>query len=554
MTTRTPRTTPYTQLLDFEPGAGDIEQRVSLLRQMRANESDDPGAADRAFFREIERLRAALLGSRKSLEELGGIVEQLSASPWHPARYIDTVAQDDWQRALVLAGNSLRLVDFAPGVEPESLATGAEVFLSHDQNVVMSISTGEIFPGGETAHFERLTSDGRIVLRQRDEEIVVRVASSLDTSALEVGDPLRWDRGALMAVERLEDAGAQRYAIDEPLDLDLADIGGLGSAFEMLLDTLSVGLLEPDLAASYQLSGQSSVLLTGPPGCGKTLVTRVAASMLRKMTDRPCRFFVIKPGELESPWVGQTQFNIRAAFEGIRRDAGDGIAVVFIDEVESIARHRGAGLAHHDDQFTAAWLAELDGFESRGNIVIVSASNRKDLIDAAMLERLSGVEIAIPRPDLSAARRIFAIHLNEAVPVHPNGSAAAATREELIEVGVSGLFAPNACPEFVTLHFRDSSTRSIGVHELVSGRLIKQICHAACTRALARRIRGGGDGVRVDDVRRAVADATERLRTTLTAANASRHIADLPDDVDVVRVERPRNGTATRELEYLNVD
>jgi SpoVK/Ycf46/Vps4 family AAA+-type ATPase len=282
-------------------------------------------------------------------------------------------------------------------------------------------------------------------------------------------------------------------------------------------------------------------------------MARVAAAQAARESGQECRFFVVKPGEWESPWVGQAQSNVRECFKGLHKAAEDGMAVLFLDEVESVGRHRGGQLSQHGDKFTAAWLAELDGFADRGDVAIVSATNRKDLIDPALLQRLSDVEIAVPRPDSRAAGSIFEIHLADGIPVHPNGSASPETRREIIESAVSKLYAPNCENAITVLHFRDGSSRVVDARQLVSGRLIEQICRSACEAAFARELGGGGAGVRVSDMERAVAAAVERLATTLSARNAHQYLEDLPEDADVVRVERPRR-KVKRATRYLNVD
>jgi SpoVK/Ycf46/Vps4 family AAA+-type ATPase len=181
----------------------------------------------------------------------------------------------------------------------------------------------------------------------------------------------------------------------------------------------------------------------------------------------------------------------------------------------------------------------------------VSATNRKDLIDAALLERLSDVEITVPRPDSRGAARIFEIHLSEKVPVHPDGSVAAQTRREIVETAVSRLFAPNADGACCVLHFRDGKTRPVSARELLSGRFIEQVCRSARDAAFVRHVAGGTPGVRVTDMEKAVSDGVQRLSTTLTRYNAHAYLDDLPQDIDVVRVETPRR-QVPRSTRYLN--
>jgi SpoVK/Ycf46/Vps4 family AAA+-type ATPase len=277
--------------------------------------------------------------------------------------------------------------------------------------------------------------------------------------------------------------------------------------------------------------------MVGPPGCGKTLMARVAVSEIARLTGKKCRFAVVKPAEFESPWVGQTQENIRQCFQSLREVGEDGYAVLFMDEIEAIGRIRGGAVSHHSDKFLAAFLAELDGFADRKNVAIIAASNRKDLLDAALYERLSDLEINVGRPDMKGARAIFQIHLPASVPFYPNGELAKSTREELIDLAVSTFYSPNAGNELCTLRFRDGKQRIVVARELASGRLFENVCRTALRAAFLRDVRGGAAGVQLCDMQDATSQTIERMRTILTIHNAHAYLADLPQDVDVVSVE-----------------
>jgi proteasome-associated ATPase len=310
-------------------------------------------------------------------------------------------------------------------------------------------------------------------------------------------------------------------------------------------------LVEPKRAAAYGLTGRNSILMAGPPGCGKTLMARVAVSEIARLTGKKCRFAVVKPAEWESPWVGQTQENIRQCFQSLREVGEDGYAVLFMDEIESIGRIRGGAVSQHSDKFLAALLAELDGFADRRNVAIICATNRKDLLDSALYERLSDLEISVGRPEMTGARAIFQIHLPESVPFHPNGELAKSTRQELIEHAVSQFYSPNAGNELCTLRFRDGKQRVIVARELASGRLFENVCRSARRSAFLREVRGGVTGVQLSDMQDAVSQTLERMRHTLTINNAQAYLHDLPQDVDVVSVE-PIVRKVKQPHKYLN--
>ena len=166
---------------------------------------------------------------------------------------------------------------------------------------------------GETAVFDRYTADGRLILKFRDDELIADAAGGLQSVKLENGDQVRWDRPAWIAYEKIERAAGQHCFLDEVPDVRPEQVGGQR-------DTLNALLAAPDdhagsarTARVYGLGGRCSILLVGPPGCGKTLMA-VAAAEIARLTGRKCRFAVVKPSAWENPFVGVTQQNIRNDF------------------------------------------------------------------------------------------------------------------------------------------------------------------------------------------------------------------------------------------------
>ena len=132
-------------------------------------------------------------------------------------------------------------------------------------------------------------------------------------------------------------------------------------------------------------------------------------------------------------------------------------------------------------------MAELDGFASRGNVAIVAATNRKELLDPALYERLSDVEINVPRPNRAGAKEIFLVHFAEHYPYSPNGAEARDTRAQIVDRSVSLLYNANTGNEVCVARFADASERTITAGELMSGRVIEQISRAARQRAFLAR-------------------------------------------------------------------
>ncbi|SPE55279.1 putative Proteasome-associated ATPase [Verrucomicrobia bacterium] len=532
-------------------GELNIDQVTANVQQLRTMFPEHASQIDRVLVELLANHRRGLQFAQRQIRECQKLLEQLSAPPLHPAVFLRTLSPGDSAKALVQTGNSRRAVVAGEGVDLSKLARGDEVFLNHEQNLILCASPEGPPRGGETATFERKLPDNRLLLRWHDDLLVVESAAALDRVTFKLGDGVRFDRNAWMAFEKIVLETARRYLLDEAPNVSLAAVGGQGANLESLLSALTVILVEPERAAAYGLTGRNSILMCGPPGCGKTLMARAAAAEIARLSGKKAHFAVVKPGELISPFVGESERQIREFFQMLREASEDGFAVAFMDEIESIGRIRGGTVSQHADKFLASFLAELDGFVDRRNVAIICATNRKDLLDSALYERLTNLEIYVGRPDLRAARAIFQIHLPETVPFHPNGELAKATRDELVELAVSRLYSPNADNELCRLKFRDGNQRTIAARELASGRLFENICRTARRSAFLREVRGGEPGVRLADMEDAVGQTLERMRTTLTVHNAHAYLNDLPQDVDVVGVE-PAVRKVKQHHQYFN--
>ncbi|MGH7127427.1 MAG: AAA family ATPase, partial [Planctomycetaceae bacterium] len=456
----------YQQLTATGETALGLEEKFRLLQALRAQSPEMSGRMDRFLLADADRLRQGLLAAQENQEKLKALLEELTAPPWHPAVFVRRVATLLGPRYVVWHGGRTRLVTLAEGLTADDLRTGDEVFLNDQLNLILCKSPRGMPAVGETAFFERYTEDGRVVIKQRDEELVVEPSAALGAIELKKGDQVRWDKSAWMAFEPIEREDGRQHILDEAPNVTPDKVGGQRGNLKTLLAVLTRTLIAPDLARDYGLKARQTVMMAGPPGTGKTLMARVAAAEISRLSGKTCKFAVVKPGEWENEYVGVTQRNIRNAFDALQRAAADGFGVMFLDEIEAVGRIRGQSIGTHSDKFLAALLAEIDGFADRENVAIVAATNRKDLISPALLERLSDVEIHVARPDMQGAREIFAIHLEDSLPFSPNGKLAGDTRRDLIEAAVSRIYGPNADNALCTLRFRDGKTRVVTAREL----------------------------------------------------------------------------------------
>ncbi len=156
------------------------------------------------------------------------------------------------------------------------------------------------------------------------------------------------------------------------------------------------------------------VLLVGPPGTGKTLTARAVAG------EANVPFFTISGSDFVEMFVGVGASRVRDMFEQAKKNAP---CIIFIDEIDAVGRHRGAGLGGGNDereQTLNQLLVEMDGFEANEGIIIIAATNRPDVLDPALLRpgRFDR-QIVVPLPDVAGREKILKVHVRK-VPLSPD--------------------------------------------------------------------------------------------------------------------------------------
>jgi len=183
-----------------------------------------------------------------------------------------------------------------------------------------------------------------------------------------------------------------------------ADVAGLDEAIEELLEVKEY-LQNPGKFQAMGAKIPRGVLLFGPPGTGKTLLARAVAG------EAGVPFFTISGSDFVEMFVGVGAARVRDLFEQAKATAP---AIVFIDEIDAVGRHRGAGLGGgHDEreQTLNQLLVEMDGFDQRSTVILMAASNRPDILDPALLRpgRFDR-QIVVDRPDLEGRKAILRVH------------------------------------------------------------------------------------------------------------------------------------------------
>jgi cell division protease FtsH len=191
------------------------------------------------------------------------------------------------------------------------------------------------------------------------------------------------------------------------------DVAGVDEAKEELKEIVDF-LRDPQ--KFQRLGGRipKGVLLVGPPGTGKTLLARAIAG------EANVPFFTISGSDFVEMFVGVGASRVRDMFEQAKKNAP---CIVFIDEIDAVGRHRGAGLGGGNDereQTLNQLLVEMDGFESTEGVILIAATNRPDVLDPALLRpgRFDR-HVVVPNPDLAGREKILRVHLRK-VPMAPD--------------------------------------------------------------------------------------------------------------------------------------
>lgn len=544
-----------------------IEAKTEALRSLRRRSAENESRTDHMMLSEIERLRKGLRQAQsieQQLRETFASMEQafrrLTAPPLYPATFLELRTIGETSAALVHYSGSFRLVHLADGFDRGDVQMGDQVLLSGDHNIVVGKVAGAALECGETATFERYTADGRLVLSCRDEETIVNPAKGLGEVKLKRGDEVRWSPSAHVAFEKIERSSAEQFFLEEKPDATFDDIGGHDAVIEELKNTVLLHVIHKERAKSYRLTPVRSVFFYGPPGVGKTMLVKGLVNWLGELSPSGrAKFINVKPGQLGSMWYSETERKIREVFHVAREAAADDPelpVVLFFDEVDWIATARGGHVHRVDDRAVQTFAVELQGMESRGNVLVVTATNRRDILDEALIRggRLGDKVFKLGRPNRAAARAILSKHFREDVPyAAPRGAGGPSNgdaRAEIIEATLSTLFSPNGEGDICRLTFRDGSTRIVKAADVLTGAALAKLARDATERACSRDVATGERGIRMDDVSAAVADEIRSVAGLLTPTNCFRHLSDLPQDVDVVSVEPMRRRPANA-LRYL---
>ena len=209
-------------------------------------------------------------------------------------------------------------------------------------------------------------------------------------------------RDFMEALKDIQPTAMREVYVEVP-EVHWENIGGLKEAKQMVREAVEWPIKHPEFFKEMGIDPPKGVLLYGPPGCGKTLLAKAAA------TESGANFISVKGPEILSKWVGESEKAVREIFARARQVAP---CIIFFDEIDAIAPRRGTRFdSGVTDRIVNQLLTEMDGIEKLEGIVVLAATNRLDIIDPALLrpgrfDRL----IYVPPPDLEARYEILKVH------------------------------------------------------------------------------------------------------------------------------------------------
>ena len=242
---------------------------------------------------------------------------------------------------------------------------------------------------------------------------------------------------------------------EDQVKVTFADVAGVDEAKDEVKELVDF-LRDPTKFQNLGGRIPRGVLLVGSPGTGKTLLARAVAG------EAKVPFFTISGSDFVEMFVGVGASRVRDMFEQAKKQAP---CIIFIDEIDAVGRHRGAGLGGgHDEreQTLNQLLVEMDGFEGNEGVIVIAATNRPDVLDPALLRpgRFDR-QVVVPLPDIRGREQILRVHLGK-VPMDVNVDVMAIARGT---PGFSGADLANLVNEAALFAARDNK-RKVTIHEL----------------------------------------------------------------------------------------
>ncbi len=339
-----------------------------------------------------------------------------------------------------------------------------EVFQIHTRNMPLDKN----FSMKEYAQITHgfVGADISAVCREAAMSALRRYLPKIDLESEVIGDDLLEQMVVLKddfdeALKEVLPSGIREVFVEVP-NVPWEEVGGLEILKQNLIEAVDWPLSHPKIFKRMGISPPKGILLYGPPGCGKTLLARAVA------TETKANFISIKGPELLSKWVGESEKAVREVFRKAKMASP---CIVFFDEFDSIAPSRGRVTSDSGvtEKVLSQLLTELDGLESKKDIVVIAATNRPDILDPALIRpgRIDRI-LMVPAPDQKSRFEILKIFTKD-MPLSNNLKIE--ELEKFLEEGFSGADIETWCREAAMIALRENMrARKISIEHFKEAR------------------------------------------------------------------------------------
>jgi hypothetical protein len=553
------------------------EVRAKMLLDLALSNGSNVPALHQLFTRMLQT--PPTVSPTAEVAHLKALYEQalaeLQDGPVRPATFIAEVRKGLLSLRprvhVVTPDGQERYPTLHPQVKAKTLTPGLTVFLDAKGAVVLGASEEAVEVGQEGIFLRRLPESRLIEVGVRDERIVLHAAAAV-LEAIESGRLVHGSRllicprrqFALAVIPEVKDR--RHRFVDRskvPAVVASRDIGKPHWILGWLIRRTRILLFRPDLLERFELRPRCALLLTGPTGTGKTLTIRAFLHEFNRMlvertgrVDIGSRVIRAKVAELFSEWLGRSDKNIEELFDDIQAIAGEEIetasgerlrlpVVVILEEVEGVGRRRGEFDGGIYDRILGTLLQRLDDPTDdlgRLPVILITTTNRPELIDSAMWRRLAGVRARFGRLDREGLTAVLAKKLRAHYPYAScNGHSPDELRAWVIDQVVSWLYSPNDDGGLVELTFRDGKKAVRHRRDFLTGAVVEQAVATAIDQAVFQAEAGDAEaGLSAACLVESLRRHTDGLADNLTSHNAADYL-DLPEHAAVASVRRLRS-------------
>lgn len=349
----------------------------------------------------VDKNTEALREARELIDKYEEYVENIKAAPQVVGSVVKSDDSKQW--VLVATSNGLTRVKYPTDF---SVKCGVSVNLVPQTGAILSQTETEV-PGPVAVVRDATLGSGHVEVSLESGQ---KTVFSNPDVPVEVGDRVMLDSTSNVIVKKIETPSTY---VTPSAGVKWSDIAGLEDVKAAVYDMIELPLKHPEILKAYGQSSPKGLLLSGPPGCGKTMVGKAISTSLDELFGSKAGSFIyVKGPEVLNKFVGEAERTIRDIFKRAseHKKKHGSPAVVFIDEADSLLSKRGTGVSSDVEKtIVPAFLAEMDGV-TESSAIVVLATNRPDRLDPAVVrDGRVDFKIVVPRPSRSVVENIVEI-------------------------------------------------------------------------------------------------------------------------------------------------